>query len=119
METRDVRRLKAEIRYLRNCLLEAYNAIPTLPCNSQDSWKVVSPIMRAIREYHTSYDVEFIQSTVNEKRKAVSAHLTRPITASELGGTDVPPVIQEPELTVKIDSSFIPKNVTLAKSFGF
>lgn len=119
MDTKDVRRLKAEIRYLRNCLLEAYNAIPTLPCNSQDSYRVVSPIMRGIREYHTSYDVEFLASTVKEKRAAVLKHITRPITESELKGVPEPSGTAKEELTIKVDQSFTFSNPMLAKSLGF
>ena len=76
MNTNDIDRLKAEIRYLRNCLLEAYNAIPTLPCTSLASYSVVSPIMRGIRDYHTSYDEEFEPSKVAKKRRKVSACLS-------------------------------------------
>jgi len=73
VNTNDTDRLKAEIRYLRNCLLEAYNALPTLPCTGLDSYSVVSPIMRGIRDYHTSYDAEFEPSKVAKKRRKVSA----------------------------------------------
>jgi hypothetical protein len=72
VNTNDIDRLKAEIRYLRNCLLEAYNALPTLPCTGLDSYSVVSPIMRGIRDYHTSYDAEFEPSKVAKKRRKVS-----------------------------------------------
>jgi len=84
MNTNDVERLKSEIRYLRACLEEAYNALPTLPCNSQESWHVVSPIMRAMREYHTSFDAEFLPSNISKKQKRVSRHLTRNVTESEI-----------------------------------
>ena len=76
MNTNDIDRLKAEIRYLRNCLLEAYNALPTLPCTSLDSYSVVSPIMRGIREYCTSYDEEFEPKKVERKRRKVSSCLS-------------------------------------------
>jgi hypothetical protein len=76
VNTNDTDRLKAEIRYLRNCLLEAYNALPTLPCTSLDSYSVASPIMRGIRDYHTSYDAEFEPSKVAKKRRRVSACLS-------------------------------------------
>lgn len=76
MNTNDIDRLKAEVRYLRNCLLEAYGALPTLPCTSLDSYSVVSPIMRGIREYHTSFDEEFEPKKVARKRRKVSASLS-------------------------------------------
>ena len=76
VNTNDTERLKAEIRYLRNCLLEAYNALPTLPCTSLDSYSVASPIMRGIRQYCSTYDEEFEPKKVAKKRRRVSASLS-------------------------------------------
>lgn len=121
MQTNDVERLKAEIRYLRNCLLEAYNAIPTMPCTSLESWHVTSPIMRGIRQYDSSFDQEFEPKTVARKRKRVSQHISRPITAEEIvqGRPSAMPINEEPDVVVCIDSNMMPKNNSVAKSLGF
>jgi hypothetical protein len=141
VNTNDVDRLKAEIRYLRNCLLEAYGALPTLPCTSQESWHVASPITRGIREYHTAFDSEFDPSVVARKRRRVSAHLSRSVTPEEIiagrpnampvgESSDLPPktlgVIVTPPgydgedtVTVKINSKFSPSCSSVAKSLGF
>ena len=121
MQTNDVERMKAEIRYLRNCLLEAYNAIPTMPCTSLESWYVVSPIMRGIREYDSSFDQEFEPKTVARKRKRVSKHICREIGEDELvnGRPNAMPIGDEPELVVSIDSKFTPPTSNVAKSLGF
>lgn len=121
MQTNDVERLRAEIRYLRNCLLEAYNAVPTMPCTSMESWHVVSPIMRAIREYQSSFDEEFDHKTVARKRKRVSKHICRDITKEELvsGRPSAMPIEEEPEIVLCIDSKFTPPTSSIAKSLGF
>lgn len=141
MQTNDVERLKAEIRYLRNCLLEAYNAMPTLPCPIMDAWHVASPISRGIRDYQSSFDAEFDPVVVAKKRKRVSAHLSRSVTPEEIiSGRPSPMPVQESDplppktlgvivtppgytgdepITVKIDSNFSPKCSSVAKSLGF
>jgi hypothetical protein len=68
----DIERLQREIRYLRNCFQEAFNALPTLPGTSLDNWCVSSPICRAIRPYREIYDEEFEPKAVVRKRKKVS-----------------------------------------------
>lgn len=121
MQTNDVERLKAEIRYLRNCLLEAYNAIPTMPCTSLESWHVTSPIMRGIRQYDSSFDQEFEPKTVARKRKRVSKHISASVTAEEIvqGRPSAMPINEEPDVVVQIDSNMMPKNNSVAKSLGF
>ena len=115
MQTNDVERLKREIKYLRNCLLEAYNALPSLPCTSLESWYVVEPIMRAIRSYETSFDAEFEPVTVKRKRKRVSNHISRPVEAEEIV-TGRPSAMTD--VVVKVDQNLQPKYSSVAKSLG-
>jgi len=82
----ETERLKQEVRYLRNCIAEAYNAIATLPGTSLENWLVTSPICRAIRPYRESFDEEFEPKTVAKKRRKVSSYLTAEILPGEQTG---------------------------------
>jgi hypothetical protein len=113
MQTNDVERLKAEIRYLRNCLLESYNALPTLPCTSLESWSVVSPIMRGIRVYDTSFDEEFTEQKVAKRRRKVSAVLS--IDAANRPAAMRIEMAEKPSEPMRVDS----KVKSAAKSVGF
>lgn len=116
MQTNDLERLKAEIRYLRNCLLEAHNALPSLPCTSLESWFVVDPLMRAMRSYDSSFDKEFEPAVVSKKRRRVSHHLSRPVEAEELVTGRASPM---QDVKVKIDNNLQPEYSSVAKSLGF
>ena len=115
MQSNDVERLRREVQYLRNCLLEAYNALPSLPCTSLESWFVVDPIMRGMRSYETSFDVEFEPVVVKRKRKRVSMHLSRPVEAGEIVAGRPSPMT---DVEVKIDKNLQPKYSSVAKSLG-
>jgi hypothetical protein len=98
----DIERLQREIRYLRNCIQEAFNALPTLPGTSLDNWCVSSPICRAIRPYKEIYDEEFEPKVVSKKRKKVSQYLTAEILPGEQTGErkrlrvdELPPLPEE------------------------